>query len=557
MNSSEILQEIQNCASFNEQGKFTESYEKQICLIEKIKKTNFYPILKNILDIYYQTCSALYKNNECIICNFVKLNPVIRYDKNQMEKSLGELEKHMKGAEEIKIDLQGTLMSLFPFDISVEYKNEDVVVGFDSVLHVEVKSYIDFDIAIDSIFVAFEDNGSKIVEINVKDNILLKKKGIYKFDYEKKVHLGLQKEKISYILLKFGNLIIKIQKDFQSELRVLPDSSKCLVEYEMNTKCLTGAKIPITVKISADDQKLINIKASVIHDLIGMNFQICCLYNNKSYLNEPIEINEIEPGESTSFILYVKSEVDISTFLNLEITFETNSYNNGIVKKEIPFFCQSPIYYKHVLYDDNFQIIQDNPNIDFDSFVLLESKLTNVIDSNIYITNIEISPEVSSDELEFPIELLPNETFTFMIKIEDDQEHIMKILYKTKDLDSLINIACPNIKKGKDNIKFEIEYPSSAVRGKEFEVRIILERLRDNGLDNGALNLTIEKSASFLINGPLQKKILIFEGQKRIIPIKLIPVDVGSLILPTVYINDTSTTMNPKKCITPIIVTYK
>ena len=68
----------------------------------------------------------------------------------------------------------------------------------------------------------------------------------------------------------------------------------------------------------------------------------------------------------------------------------------------------------------------------------------------------------------------------------------------------------------------------------------------------------VSNSSNFLVNGPTKRKFSVFEGHKKVIPIKFFPLEAGSTMLPQIVVTDvTENARKARKFMTPIVVTFE
>ncbi|KAH0792375.1 hypothetical protein GPJ56_003721 [Histomonas meleagridis] len=349
-----------------------------------------------------------------------------------------------------------------------------------------------------------------------------------------------------------------LEKEFCTPLNVLPDSSKCRTEIQIPPKCILGQN-SFGIKIISDDQKLFNLNVSFYPKKNIDDFLVNCNFNDVDYNNQPIFIPEIEPYSSILLNYNVISNISATETFHLEIEFETSSTGVSVITKEMEIDFQSPFSYDFKLFDDCYQPIPRGTttlSVKNGSFFMVETTLSNVVDSPISITSIETSSSMVCDDLGLPIELLPSETLTFALKLLDNHTREIGVTFLANEIQSTLKLKLPTVKTSNSNLSFSLDYPLTVVKGKEFEAKIIVERSSVRNIDYSPIKLVIEKSKKFLINGPIQDDFYIFEGQKKVIPIRFLPLEAGSTILPVINLINTADVSNIKKFVAPIVVTF-
>jgi hypothetical protein len=109
-------------------------------------------------------------------------------------------------------------------------------------------------------------------------------------------------------------------------------------------------------------------------------------------------------------------------------------------------------------------------------------------------------------------------------------------------------------------VLYEIDSPATAVRYQGFEVKVTVEReITPTAVNElSVVTLEVESRQGFFMAGPTKKNIVVFSGQKSVIPINFIPLIAGSTTLPMITLthNGHGWSTDPQQFSIPIVITY-
>jgi hypothetical protein len=72
------------------------------------------------------------------------------------------------------------------------------------------------------------------------------------------------------------------------------------------------------------------------------------------------------------------------------------------------------------------------------------------------------------------------------------------------------------------------------------------------------VNLEVQTAPGFFVEGPTKKVVVVFVGQKSVIPIRFLPLTAGEMTLPTITLSysDVGQGGKTKSLLAPIVITY-
>jgi hypothetical protein len=107
---------------------------------------------------------------------------------------------------------------------------------------------------------------------------------------------------------------------------------------------------------------------------------------------------------------------------------------------------------------------------------------------------------------------------------------------------------------------YSIESPPTGVRYRAIDTKVTIERnaKADRLTEVSLVSVEVLPVSEFFIEGPIKRLVVVFSGQKSVIPIRFLPLTAGSMKLPQITLIDSEGGTNGKSKIllAPIVITY-
>lgn len=233
-----------------------------------------------------------------------------------------------------------------------------------------------------------------------------------------------------------------------------------------------------------------------------------------------------------------------------------------------------PFLFDYDLFDHNLCPTKDQ-TVEIGAPITAELAITNNLDCNVTISNItSLSTELldlktsktsenseaseNSEDTELPIELYPGENYCFRSLIKEECNANFTVDYKTEASDDprIFEFSIGHFNQFDRLLKMNFKSPSYATKGKPFDTFLTIE-FQDEKRPFVQIFIDIVMSPDFFAKCQSRKSFYLFNGQKKEIKFTYVPLSVGPLTLPQIYVNNLSIKESKSQLfMVPIVVTY-
>jgi len=554
---AEIINRINRAQSFANQNQISEaSKEIEFCLGD-IMRLNYFTLLDPIFEINSQIHTTQGNFESVLFDNLMRLSPLLNTPKPEFV--FNNFIKLSSTLPPLIVPIPPPFIPLLPFKLNIKYEKQEIISGNKPNVIVTIHSYFPMAIKFDEIILHCNHNSGQTVQESIENvEVLSKHRKIVRKSID--IPPAVSSETISTIVLRIGNLSIKIDQDFGADLKVSPDASACQIGVKLPELCIIGAKLPFSITLTAGDQKLENLSLDFQYDEKIYPVSITGKHADKDIKREN-HLGDIDPYQTVLLNLFIETQSPIITTVNMIVSFGTSLSGKGVFKRSMLFSFQPPFQASMNVFDENFE---ECPKTQIQSLergcsLHIETILTNNISTPVTIKSLSSSIKSIDDE-GLPTELYPGESYTFFGEIAKAGDSTIAIGYYVEGAgDCTFTLRPPRIEEYCRPVKYSFESPPLVIKHKEFECKVIIER--DSTLDSYPemleVLIEIEKSQSFFYTGPLRKNIYISRNQKKEILLKFLALDTGSMFLPNIVLSDSKKdTIPPKVFKTPIVVAF-
>lgn len=304
-----------------------------------------------------------------------------------------------------------------------------------------------------------------------------------------------------------------------------------------------------------------------------------CLRNKVDY-----DISPTTVYEKVNAIIYiignltVRIEKEFNADINIDSLQNYVKGKNSISTKSHQ--DKSPFLFEYHLFDQNLNPKEDQV-VEIGAPITAEITITNNLDCNVVISNIQsLSTEIldlkasnlsenseasensendqNSDENDLQIELYPGENYCFRSLIKEECNAIFTVNYKTETSDDprIYEFSIGHFNQFDRLLRMKFDSPSYATKGKPFDTFLTIE-FQDDKLPFVQIFIDIVMPTGFFAKCQSRKSIYLFNGQKKEIKFTFVPLAVGPLTLPQIYVNNLSVKESKSRLfVAPIVVTY-
>ena len=292
--------------------------------------------------------------------------------------------------------------------------------------------------------------------------------------------------------------------------------------------------------------------------------------------------------EKVNAVIYIVGNLTIRIEKEFNADINIDSLQNSIkgqqIQKNKNSHDKSPFLFEWQLFDENLYPIADQV-VEIGSPIIAEMTITNNIDCNVIISNItSLSTEIiksnfdaskisenskdsenseeqkteDSENSDLPIELYPGESYCFRSLIKEECNANFTVDYKTELSGDprIFEFSIGHFKQFDRLLKMKFNSPPFAVKGKPFDTTLSIE-FNDDKLPYVQIFIDVVMPTTFFAKCQSRKSVYLFNGQKKEIKFTFVPLAVGSLTLPQIYINNLSIKESKARIfMVPIVVTY-
>jgi hypothetical protein len=414
-------------------------------------------------------------------------------------------------------------------------------------------------LTIDSLDVAVShDDSDKEELVNVGIAIVLAANEAQRMTIERVLPHKIAQETIKAVIYQFGKVQIKIPRRNGESLYVSPDASACKISWELPKRCVVGTNLRFLVNLQAAEQRLQQVQIWFTWDP-AYRVEIHGQYRGIEIGQERANLPDIEPNETCELELMLRSGTASTVPIEMTVAFRTALSGSGEFKHVITCNFQNPFVAKIRYMDSSFQELGlQNLVVEPGSYLLVEIGLNNRLDCPVKIIAIEGSLS-AIDAGELPVTFSPHEVFTFVGRAVQSGPAKIFVTYEEEVAGICVfELQTPPIEAKSLPVSYWIDAPTRAVRHEKFEVRVTIEKESSVRNELSLVTLRVETSPGFFIEGPTRKVIVVFSGQKSVIPIRFMPLGAGSTTLPTMVLTHTGPgrSYEPQKFSIPIVITY-
>ena len=547
-----------------EKNQLAESKKELNSIFNELLISNYFPLMHQVLFLRSNINKKLKFYEDYCSDILLLISPLIN-NSNSFE-IFESLLLFLKDIEPITIPIPPPLIPLLPIKLEIFYDSYEIVAGNKPQIILKIISYLPDIVKFDDIMVFCDHIPGQLIGESLGSLIVEPKKRIF---LKKFINIppAVSNQTINSVLLSFNNLKIKIDQNFGLSLKVSPDASACMIDVKMPERCITGALLPFSINLTAGDQKLNNLSIDFIYDEKIYPIKILNKNDNNNEILKNNHFDNIEPNQSLNLDLYIQSLMPIFTKVIMIVSFDTALSGKGDFKRPLLFNFQPPFEASVRLFDENFDECSKTNGLllETGSIIHLETILTNNLEIPVNINS--LSSNIKKIDIDgLPVTLLNGESFTFFGIINKGGEGNISIEYNAEDVGNCIfTFKCPKIQEFTRPVTFEFESPSMAIKLKEFESKIIIDRKGDDIYNELIeVNIEIERKevqndhSSFFYSGPVKKLIRIGRNQKKEISLKFLPLETGSMFLPKITLSTNIKDGMPKRIFKlPIVVAYQ
>lgn len=534
-------------------------------IILELIHSYFFPILDMALKAHDEICEMLSNEAEQCFDLFLRLSPYCRCpEPEDVFKRLLEHFHTTKGNLDTKF-VDPAFLSIFPIKIKLEYFQQEVISGEKAKIKIEISSFIKFPITIDNFSIIFnhidnsDERKSGIDIVSIKDNIKLEPNFDVKLTQERTLPPAISSEKIEFAILRFDKFSLKIPIK-TAPILISPDPNALKIEAILPDKCISDIYLPFNIKLTASDQKIQKLSFIFIDENKDIPILIEGKCNGKEFRQgQKVALSDIDPFNHIDLLMRIKSNSPILKKVYLQLSFGTQLSGTGIFTKTYVFDFQSPLITKFTVYDENFVAIQNLSQslLGMGYNYTIMTNLRNNIHLPLTIKSIQGTLNQLVNQEDLPIKLKPNEEYNLIGKIDSkgsyDSIFNFNIDGIPDDITSIIKL--PYIDSQSNTITYKINSPMYVTKFKEFSVEVEIQKSPSTTTDITKVIFEIGKSPAFLVREYVKKNIFIFPGQKKILKIKIFPIESGSTVLPEITLSEIKPSVEPKKFLIPIIIT--
>lgn len=560
---TEILRSLEKSKSLNSKENYEEAYNELTKGIQKVLKSNFLPLLDVFFNEHILSSINLKKNFDVCTDYLTRLAPEIRtIDPNQVMQNFLDF---LDSSSQMKFIFPKHLRPLFPLKFSIKYDQPLIVAGNKVNILTTVISHASVPFHIDNLSYALlhDSDNEKEDVISIANDLQIQPRQPIKLTTERTLPAAISTERIRGVIIKIKTLELRIPLKVPA-LLISPDTSACKINIKMPPRCIIGARLPVQITLTADEQKIERLNVHFKTEDQSFPIEIKGHMNDIEITDQLTQLPDIDPFQSITLDMTVFSSTPSFNTVIFTVNFGTALSGTGEFNRPLQFQFLSPFSSEIKIYDDNFIEIPSfvQPVLESDANLTAEVTLMNQIESPVNLMKITSDEEkLTINTVELPVLLNPFETFSFFAILKQPGTHEFSLSYQTEGIESnTFSIQLPTVLEQTRHVNISVKTPHSVVLNEEFTSTIIIERINDNeGPNVVPVRFDILNSAGFYICGPIKKHTeFIFKGQKKEIQVTLLPLKAGSTTLPQFQFTDTSIkNSKPSVFIIPIVVTYQ
>jgi hypothetical protein len=559
MTRAEIVQRLNSMRGL---GRQANDISRLDSAISDVISRNYFPLLPALLSERMAICLEQKNFAQYVADSFIRLSHLVRLPNPTA--AFEDLITFLRHMQPLTITVAPKYFPLFPIAVSAHYDRDRVVAGTLPHVHLSLRSRLPCPVKLDSVsLVVIHDDARQEEVFELSTDHSLWTHGVTTIDKVRKLPPAISQEAVEGVIFRFGPVSLRLQKHFCGPLHVSPDISACRIEWSPPKRCVIGADLPLTVVLHAADQRL---EQPLLWFTPEAPITISGRYKGVDIGSVRAKLPDIDPHGECALELTVKSLQEVCMPVEMVVAFGTALSGTGEFKTSIPFDFQNPFVVATRYFDAGGQELMgaEQPLVfENESYIAVETSLTNNLECPIRV--LSIGGTLSAlDFGDLPAVIESGEVFTFVGHATKPGQADIVVGYaaelvgrcdfrwKTQTIDQL--------SKG---LTFALEAPPAAVRGVTFEARVVIEKRatwlasREES-DVAMIGLDVQVAAGFFIEGPLKRVVVVFAGQKKIIPIKFLALDAGPATLPAIVLTEVGgPAPKTRRLIAPIAITYQ
>jgi hypothetical protein len=277
------------------------------------------------------------------------------------------------------------------------------------------------------------------------------------------------------------------------------------------------------VKLEAADQRLTQVQIWFNYDQAPIT--IVGRYQGIEIGHAKANLPDIEPFSKCELELVGRGLAPLPISMDTMVAFGTVLSGTGKFKTPLLFNFESPFDPRMRFFDPSSQELY----FETGSFLSIEASLTNRLEKMVTLVSIDV-PLAQLEVDELPVQIGPGETFTFVGRaakagIVDICVHYESALFGK----CAFTVKSPQIERLDRALLLTLETPSTAVCYQRFNTRVIIEKKphSENDCDVNLIMMEIQTVPCFYVDGPTKKTFAVFSGEKTIIPISFLPLEIN------------------------------
>jgi hypothetical protein len=320
------------------------------------------------------------------------------------------------------------------------------------------------------------------------------------------------------------------------------------------------------LKLTAGDETLHNLTVAFKPNAFSDRISITGKLGEKVV---PASLGDLHSGCCIHLPLTVKTFIAGVNRLELSVLFSTPLSGDGDFERILVFEGQSPFRVVYRFWDSNFQNVRvsDHPSPVFDTGVSVgvAIDLRNVLGTSVTIDGIDSNLK-SVDVEGLPVTVRQDEVFSFVGEVSGPEQTELTVKYCTDVIGSCrFNVRLPKLRFRKTPLRFGLEAPSCAVRDCVIEAKLTIEAMEeeDKAAEMFLVRVEIMNVPGFFGDGPIRRCIPVMRGQRKVVPIRFMALEAGSMTLPPIVLTDVSRgerkeqRQSERRIVVPILVTFR